>query len=79
MKAAVEVLHSLYLRHLQNEEFIDLVCPMYTAESISLLKDVYNWTMVDANDIDERKYTLCKKLSEVGVPARQAIWHNSNH
>jgi exportin-5 len=32
---------------------------------------VYNWTLSDMNidDLDDHKYTLCKKLSEVNIPS----------
>lgn len=40
---------------------------MFTPGSVSLLRDVYNWTLADMNinDLDEQKYILCKKLAEV--------------
>lgn len=43
---------------------------MFTPGSVSLLREVYNWTLVDmdVNDIDDQKYMLCKRLSEVRIP-----------
>lgn len=43
---------------------------MFTPGSVSLLREVYNWTISDMNidDLDDQKYTLCKKLSEVSPP-----------
>lgn len=40
---------------------------MFTPGRVSLLREVYNWTLADMNidDLDDQKYTLCKKLSEV--------------
>jgi hypothetical protein len=40
---------------------------MFTPGSVSLLREVYNWTLADmnVNDIDDQKYMLCKRLSEV--------------
>jgi hypothetical protein len=40
---------------------------MFTPGSVSLLREVYNWTIadLDVNDIDQERYMLCKKLSEV--------------
>ena len=40
---------------------------MFTPGSVSLLREVYNWTLtdMDVNDIDDQKYMLCKRLSEV--------------
>jgi hypothetical protein len=41
---------------------------MFTPGSVSLLREVYSWTLtdMDVNDIDDQKYMLCKRLSEVG-------------
>ncbi|KAF2641514.1 ARM repeat-containing protein [Massarina eburnea CBS 473.64] len=66
--AAVDVLQAIYTRHhLQDEDFQELVCPMFTPGSVSLLRDVYGWTLSDMNiqDLNEQKYTLCKKLAEL--------------
>ncbi|KAH9861878.1 hypothetical protein IAQ61_010079 [Plenodomus lingam] len=66
--SAIEVLQAIYSRHhLSNNEFVELVCPMFTPGSVSLLREVYNWTLadMDVNAIDDQKYTLCKKLSEL--------------
>jgi exportin-5 len=38
---------------------------MYRTESVNLLKRIYDWSIVDASDIDEDRYTLCKKLAEM--------------
>lgn len=38
---------------------------MYTSDTVSLLKKTYVWSTVDATDIDEARYLLCKKFSEV--------------
>jgi exportin-5 len=66
------VLQAIYNRHhLHNDEFVELVCPMFTPGSVSLLREVYSWTLSDMNihDLNEQKYTLCKKLSEVCLVA----------
>ena len=39
--------------------------PLLGAEAISLLKSLYQWTTVDASDIDTDKYLMSKKISEV--------------
>ncbi|KAF2177392.1 ARM repeat-containing protein [Zopfia rhizophila CBS 207.26] len=68
-QASVEVLHSIYTRHhpLHDDEFLELVCPMFTPGSVHLLRGVYSWSLEDMNvhNLDEQKYTLCKKLSEL--------------
>lgn len=38
---------------------------MYTHETVNLLQRLYEWSCVDATDIDEERYLLSKKLSEV--------------
>ncbi|KAF1977272.1 ARM repeat-containing protein [Bimuria novae-zelandiae CBS 107.79] len=66
--AAVDVMQAIYTRHhLHDEEFVELVCPMFTPDNVSLLRNVYNWTLADMNinELDEQKYILCKKLSEL--------------
>ncbi|KAF2792108.1 ARM repeat-containing protein [Melanomma pulvis-pyrius CBS 109.77] len=66
--ASVEVLQAIYSRHhLHDDEFVELVCPMFTPGSVSLLREVYGWTLSDMNihDLNEQKYTLCRKLSEL--------------
>jgi exportin-5 len=40
---------------------------MYQTESVNLLRKLYEWSIVDASRIDESKYAVSKKLSEVGV------------
>jgi exportin-5 len=62
------VLQAIYSRHhLHDDEFVELVCPMFTPGSVTLLREVYDWTLsdMDVHDLNEQKYTLCKKLSEV--------------
>ncbi|KAK4159636.1 putative importin beta-related nuclear transport receptor [Cladorrhinum sp. PSN259] len=65
-KAALEALHSLYSRsNFSNQEFIDLVMPMYQDEVVDLFKRLFEWSTVDAHDIDDDKYTFAKKFSEL--------------
>ncbi|KAF2144374.1 uncharacterized protein K452DRAFT_295830 [Aplosporella prunicola CBS 121167] len=66
--AAVEALFAIYNRsNFLEQDFVDIVCPMYGTEIVNLLREIYKWTAsdMDINDMDEPKYTLSKKLSEV--------------
>lgn len=38
---------------------------MFQDETIQLLKQLYKWLVVDPTDINEAKYLLLKKFSEV--------------
>lgn len=38
---------------------------MFQDSTINLLKQLYEWLIVDPTDIDEAKYLLLKKFSEV--------------
>lgn len=42
-----------------------IVGPLYESETISVFKRLYEWSIVSADDINDEKYLLCKKLSEV--------------
>ena len=65
-KAALEVLHSLYSRStLTNDEFVELVVPMYGYDVVDLFRRLSEWSTVDAHDIDDDKYQFAKKFSEV--------------
>ena len=49
---------------------------MFQDETILLLKQLYEWLVVDPTDIDEGKYVLLKKFSEVLV---RLITPDANH
>lgn len=38
---------------------------MYTSETVNLLRKVFEWSVVDPRDIDDEKYLLGKRFSEV--------------
>ncbi|KAF2085421.1 ARM repeat-containing protein [Saccharata proteae CBS 121410] len=66
--AAVEALFAVYSRsNFSDTDFVALVCPMYTSEIINLFEEMYSWTAadLDIHDLDEPKYNLSKKLSEL--------------
>ncbi|TVY16866.1 Uncharacterized protein LARI1_G004643 [Lachnellula arida] len=64
--ASVEALHALYCRMpFSDEEFLSLVCPMYTSQTVDLLRKLYQWSIVDSQNIDEEKYLFSKKFSEM--------------
>ncbi|TPX09622.1 uncharacterized protein E0L32_009223 [Thyridium curvatum] len=65
-KASLEALHALYSRsNFTDEEFTDLVVPMYDPEFIDLCTRLFEWSTVDAEDIDDDKYQFAKKFSEM--------------
>ncbi|PLB38415.1 karyopherin MSN5 [Aspergillus candidus] len=64
--AAVEALHSLYSRsNYDMEGFQPLVHLMYQPELLNLMQSLYEWSIVGPDDIDDTKYTISKKLSEM--------------
>ncbi|KAB5542622.1 armadillo-type protein [Coniochaeta sp. 2T2.1] len=65
-KAALEALHALYSRHsFTEDEFTALVLPMYDAEFVNLCGRLFEWSTVDAQNIDDDKYQFAKKFSEM--------------
>lgn len=66
-QAAVEALHALYSRsNYMLEDFQPLVHQMYETEYLVVLRKLYEWSIVGPDDVDDTKYILSKKLSEVG-------------
>lgn len=65
-KAALEALHALYSRsHFTDDEFVDIVVPMYDSKYVDLYTRLFEWAKVDADDIDDDKYQFSKKFSEM--------------
>ena len=66
VQAAVECLYTLYFRgNFSSVEAHDLVAPLLESDTIDTMRCLYEWSIVDAENIDDDKYLLCKKLSEV--------------
>lgn len=57
---------SLLLRlEFRDSDFVALIAPMYASQNVNLMRKVYEWSIVDAHDVDDDKYVLAKKFSEV--------------
>jgi exportin-5 len=56
----------LYSRsNAEAEDIQQLVHLMYTTEYLVVLQKLYEWSVVGPDDVDDTKYTISKKLSEV--------------
>lgn len=65
-QGALEVLHAIYSRDdFWEQEFAELVAPMYEGRAVNLLRMLFEWCTIDAEDIDDEKYTFSKKFTEV--------------
>ncbi len=66
----MDALYALYNRSkFSEEEFRELVLPMYGQEILGLLRRLFEWSIVDAANIEDEKYLLSKKFSEVSLMA----------
>jgi exportin-5 len=64
--AAVEALHALYGRNnIGGEESHGLICLIFEPEYLLVLQGLYEWSVVGPDDVDDPKYLISKKLSEM--------------
>ncbi|KAK1139975.1 karyopherin [Aspergillus melleus] len=64
--AAVEALHSLYSRsNIDVGSFQPLVHKMYETDYLNVLEKLYQWSVVGPDDIDDTRYMISKKISEM--------------
>ena len=60
------MLSALYARYsFQADDIQALVGPLFQDATLNDLKRLYEWTVVDSENIDDQKYLLSKKLSEM--------------
>lgn len=48
-----------------NEDSHGLVCLIFDPDYLQALQSLYQWSIVGPDDVDEPKYLISKKLSEV--------------
>ncbi|TKA76444.1 hypothetical protein B0A49_03217 [Cryomyces minteri] len=71
--AAVEALTAFYERMYSHKVFdadtdlLEMIRYLLRSDNLAVLRDVYNWSLVDIYDLDHAKYILSKKLTEVTV------------
>lgn len=64
--SAVEVLHALYGRNtIGCEESHGLICLIFEQEYLVTLQSLYEWSIVGPDDVDDAKYLVSKKISEM--------------
>ncbi|KAJ5192543.1 hypothetical protein N7449_008685 [Penicillium cf. viridicatum] len=64
--SAIEALHALYGRNtIGSEDSHELVCLIFESEYLVVLQRLYEWSIVGPDDVDDPKYLISKKLSEM--------------
>ncbi|CDM31976.1 hypothetical protein DTO013E5_9644 [Penicillium roqueforti] len=64
--SAIEALHALYGRtNIGTEDSHELVCLIFESEYLVVLQGLYEWSIVGPDDVDDPKYLISKKLSEM--------------
>lgn len=64
--SAIEALHPLYGRtNIGTEDSHELVCLIFESEYLVVLQGLYEWSIVGPDDVDDPKYLISKKLSEM--------------
>ena len=62
----METLYELYYRSKMSQpDYRALVGPVLESDTLALLTQLYKWLKVSPQDIDDAKYLLLKKFSEV--------------
>ncbi|KAJ6009248.1 hypothetical protein N7499_005330 [Penicillium canescens] len=63
---AIEALHALYGRNnIGCEESHGLICLIFETDYLVVLQRLYEWSVVGPDEVDEPKYLISKKLSEM--------------
>lgn len=64
--AAIEALHAFYGRNtIGCEESHDLVCLIFEQDYLVALQRLYEWSIVGPDDVDDPRYLVSKKVSEM--------------
>ena len=76
----MDALYALYNRlRFSENDFQDVVGPMFRRETLTLLMQLYQWLQVNPADIDDSKYLMLKRLSEVGLSCSAMVKLSSEY